>query len=119
MQILITGKSLKVTDAMEAYINKKVNALEKFFPGIIRADVIVGEESKHHVKSSSKLFVECKLEVPGYDVFARKEATKLYEAIDLMQDYLKMELKKYKSKTKGSSKKNRSAGRSNKEYKSE
>lgn len=115
MRIIITGRKLALTDAIESYVIKKVNAMEKFFDGIIRADVVVGEDTKSH-KKGNVFFAEAKLEVPGYDVFVRKEAAELYTAIDSLKDHLERELKKYKGKIGGLSKKKRTEGRLKKEY---
>jgi ribosomal subunit interface protein len=115
MQIIISSKGVKLTTAIEAYIEKKVSAVEKFFAGIIRADVTVGEDSKGHKKGNT-FFAECKLEVPGPDVFERETAKDLYSAIDAMRDCLEQELKKRKAKLHKNDKKIRSARRTNKEY---
>ncbi len=115
MHIIITGKEVDLTDAIEDYVTKKVNALEKFFNGIIRADVVVGEANKRHTKGND-FYAECKLEIPGNDVFVRKEAKSLYVAIDDLKDHLERELKKHKVKLQGNLKKKKIAARHNKEY---
>ena len=104
MQIIISGKQVDLTDAIEGYVTKKVNGLDKFFTGIIRVDITVGETNKRHQKGNL-FFAEGKLEIPGNDVFVRKEALSLYEAIDDMKDHLERELKKHKLKMRGNSKK--------------
>lgn len=117
MQIIISGKGVDLTDAIEGYITKKVNGLDRFFTGIIRADITVGEDIKRHHKGNL-FFAEGKLEIPGNDVFVRKEAQSLYEAIDDMKDHLERELKKHKLKLRGGKKKKLTA-RANKEYHAE
>lgn len=116
MRIIITGKGVNLTDAIESYVNKKINVLDKYFEGIIRADVVLGMETKHHVKGDV-FYAECKLEVPGNDVFHRETAKDLYAAIDGLRGRLDGELKKRKAKLKGNMKKRKVAGRKNKEYK--
>ncbi|MSU75785.1 MAG: ribosome-associated translation inhibitor RaiA [Candidatus Magasanikbacteria bacterium] len=115
MQIIISGRGLKLTDAIEDYVNKKVNGLEKFFSGIIRAEVTVGLETHHHNKGEI-FYAECKLEVPGHSVFAKKTDKTLYSAVDTMRDYLEGELKKHKAKLRGNERKKQLSGRDNKEY---
>lgn len=115
MQIIITGKNIELTDAIKAYVEKKIGGLDKFYSGIIRAQVEVGMDSKHHLKG--KVFVaECKLEVPGNDLFASKMEKTLYKAIDKVKDYLGAELKKRKAKTMEQDKKDKRLARSSKEY---
>ncbi len=118
MRIIISGKNIKLTGPIEDYTNKKIEGLEKFFSGIIRADVNLGMETRHHQKGKI-FFIECKLEVPGFDVFAKKNASSLYEAIDLLREYLELELKKHKAKLRAGEKKTRTARRNNKEYQEE
>lgn len=118
MQIIITGRGIKLTDAIEDYVNKKINSLEKFFPGIVRAEVVVGVDNHHHKKGT--IFVaECRLSVPGNDVFASKLELTLYKAIDKVRDYLEGELKKHKAKLRGNERRKNVTRRNNKEYHSE
>lgn len=118
MQLIISGKGLSVTDAIENYVTKKINPVEKFFKGIIRADVTVGLETKHRVKGEI-FFAECKLEIPGNDIFERESAKDVYAAIDGLRDGLEAELKKRKAKLHKNDHKIRTARRRNKEYVSE
>lgn len=115
MQILISGRGVNLTDPIEDYVTKKINSLDKFFKDIIRADVILGLETRHRVKGKI-FFAECKLGVPGYDVFTREAGTTLYEAIDLIKAKLEKDLKKHKIKLRGNEKKNRQTRRRHKEY---
>ena len=118
MRITIVGRGTKLTDAIEAYLDKKINSLEKFFPGIIRADVAVGVETHHHLKGEI-FFVECKLGVPGHDVFGKQTAAGVYEAMDLLHGQLKADLEKHKAKLHGRKTDDNQARRKNKEYRSE
>lgn len=95
MQIIISGKKMDLTEPIKDYAQKKIEGLDKFYDKIIRAVVEVGVESNHHQKG--KVFIaECKLEVPGKDLFASKNEKSLYKAIDKIRDYLEAELKKHK-----------------------
>lgn len=115
MQINITGKNIDLTDAIKDYVEKKVGSLEKFYNKIVRAHVTVGLESNHHLKG--KIFVcECKLEVPGNDLFASKNEKTLYKAIDKIRDYLEGELKKHKITRQEKDKKDKRLVRESKEY---
>ena len=118
MQVQITGKSMELTDAVKDYVNKKMLALNKFYnEKIIRAEVVLGVNSDHHQKGD-KFFAECKLDVPGKNLFALKEEDSLYKAVDKIRDYLELELKKYKLKQRVGSKDKKNT-REDKEYKIE
>jgi len=115
MQIQITGKGIELTQAIKDYVEKKISGLDKFFDQIIGAQVIVGMESHHHLKG--EIFIcECKLNVPGKDLFASKNEKDLYKAIDLVRDYMEEELKKHKEMTREKGRKDNQEVRNNKEY---
>ncbi|MFH1291651.1 MAG: ribosome-associated translation inhibitor RaiA [bacterium] len=115
MQIIITGKDIDLTDAIKDYVDKKIGGLEKFYDQIIRAKVNVGIETTRH--NNGKFFVaECRLEVPGNDLYASKNEKNLYKAIDKVKDYLDGELKRHKIKSRGRQKKERSSIRETKAY---
>ncbi len=116
MQINVTAKNIELTDAISSYVEKKFDALDKFFGGIIRAGVTLGLESTHHNKGDI-FFTECKLEVPGNDLFVKKEEASLYKAIDKVQDHLREELKKYLEKNSTELREEHNAIRENKGYK--
>ncbi|MFA6486503.1 MAG: ribosome-associated translation inhibitor RaiA [Candidatus Magasanikbacteria bacterium] len=118
MQVIITGKGIELTDAIKDYAEKKISGLDKFMEGIIRAHVTVGVETHHHLKG--EIFIcECKLEIPGNDVFASKNEKTLYKAIDKVRDYLETELKKHKAKFHRNDRKDHREGRDVKEYQAE
>ena len=118
MQILITGKGIELTLAIEQYIDKKFTGLERFFTPITKAEVVVGMETKHHVKGDI-FMAECRLTLPGSDAFASAQEKTLYQAIDALRDHLEAELKKRKVKLHGNIKKNKNATRASKEYQPE
>ncbi len=115
MRITIVGRGAKLTSAIESYLDKKISSLEKFFPGIIRANIAMGMETHHHLKGKI-FFVECKLEVPGYDVFGKQTSESVYEATDRLHNHLKVELEKHKVKLRSRKSKENQARRKNKEY---
>jgi len=118
MQIILTAKGIELTDTIREYTEKKISSLDKFYDQIIRAHVVIGMENHHHMKG--KVFMaECKLEVPGNDLFASKTEADLYKAIDKVRDYLEGELKKHKVMMREKEKKAKRAVRESKEYKVE
>lgn len=105
-----------MTDAIKDYVEKKIGTLDKFYDRILKADVKVGKESDHHLKG--EIFIcECKLDVPGVDLFASKNEKNLYKAIDKVRDYLEGELKKHKILQREKIKKDKRQVRAGKEYK--
>ncbi|MFA6423987.1 MAG: ribosome-associated translation inhibitor RaiA [Candidatus Magasanikbacteria bacterium] len=118
MQINITGKNIDLTEAIKDYVEKKISGLDKFYDKIVRAHVIVGKENQHHLKGN--VFVcECKLDLPGNDLFVSKTEPDLYKAIDKVRDHLEEEIKKHKTTQREKDKKDKREVRENKEYKIE
>lgn len=118
MQLAITGKDLQLTGAISQYTEKKIGTLDKYFDGIMRGSVTLGMETHHHQKGDI-FYAECKLEVPGTDIFAKTTSKDVYSAIDILLDSMKAEIKKHKQKLKGDEKKKKITGRSVKEYQAE
>ena len=115
MQVLITGKGVELTEAIKDYAEKKISGLDKCFDQILRAVIVVGVETHHHLQG--KIFVcECKLDVPGKDLFASKSEKDMYKAIDKVRDYLEVELKKHKVMLREKDKKDKRKVREAKEY---
>jgi putative sigma-54 modulation protein len=115
MQIIISGKGMDLTEAIKAYVDKKIGGLEKFYDQIIKAEVKVGKETDHHLKG--EIFIaECRLDVPGVDLFASKNEKNLYKAIDKVRDYLEGELKKHKVLQREKIKKDKRRVREEKSY---
>jgi putative sigma-54 modulation protein len=76
------------------FIEKKIPKLEKFFEGILGADVYLRLNSQPIENKK----VEVRLKIPGYDIFAEREAKTFEEATDLCIDALKAQLTKAKEK---------------------
>ena len=115
MQLIISGKGIDLTPAIEEYVNKKIGSIEKFYDRIVRAHVTVGLDSNHSVKGK-KFFAECKLEVPGPDIFVMETGEDLYAAIDVMRNRIEDEVKKHKEKFSMTSEQKKES-REEKEYK--
>lgn len=118
MEILVSSKKFTLTDAVVQYAEKKIETVEKFFSNIIKAEVIVGMETNRHQKGDV-FYAECKLSVPGTELFAKSEAKDAYQALDLLKDNMEREVKKYKEKLQGNIKKVKTVARKNKEYNTE
>ena len=117
MQLIISGKGMDLTPAIEEHVNKKIGSIEKFYDRIVRAHVTVGIDSNHHLKGK-KFFAECKLEVPGPDIFVMETSEDVYAAIDVMRSRVEDEVKKHKEKFNMRSE-DKAATREEKGYKEE
>lgn len=98
MEIKIHSVHFNADQKLVEFVNKKVNKLDTFFDGIIKAEitlkVLKPETNKNKIS-------ELKLSIPGKDyLFARKQADSFEEATDLTIDAIRKQLTKYKEKLK-------------------
>lgn len=92
MNVKVTGKDMKVTEAINDYAEKKLERIEKYFEGEdINATVTIKAEKSLQV---AEIQVNTK-----FDLFrAVTEHSDLYAAIDKDIDILEGQIRKYKTK---------------------
>ena len=101
MKIKIKATNLKLTPAMESYIEEKMAMLEKFLGNrqILNVAFEVEMTTKHHLKG--EIFrAEVNLSLPGQLLRVEKTEKDLYKAIDKVKDHLAQQIVKYKEKLK-------------------
>ncbi len=92
MNIVITGKDLKATEAIKEYVEKKLERIEKYFEG---------EEIKVTVKMKNEKgsqIAEIQVNVKAYMIRAVTETKDLYASIDKDIDILEGQIRKIKTK---------------------
>ena len=99
MNILIHSIHFDADKKLLDLINKKVKKLDQYFDSIIRSEVFlkIDKASTTHNK-----VVEIKLNVPGNDLFVKRQCQSFEEAADECTDALRQQLKKRKEKTRRS-----------------
>ena len=90
MEIKVTGKELKITDAINDYIERKMDRLEKYFENA-EAEVIARVERNTQI-------AEIKVMANGETFRAVTEDKDLYASIDKDIDILEGQIRKYKTK---------------------
>jgi len=91
MQLSISGHHIDVTDALKAYVEDKMQKLERHYDHITNAHVILSVEKL-------KQRAEATIHVSGADVFADADSEDLYAAIDKLADKLDRQILKHKEK---------------------
>ncbi|MCA6071947.1 MAG: ribosome-associated translation inhibitor RaiA [Endomicrobium sp.] len=100
MQINITARHLKLTDAIDSYIRKKITKYEKLFNGDDAwAHAILSVEKNRQI-------TEVVFHVGKLSFRAREQSDDLYASIDVTIDKLKKQLKKQKEISKDNRKNN-------------
>jgi putative sigma-54 modulation protein len=83
------------------FIQKKINKLETFYDRLVDGEVFL----RLNNEGIENKTVEIKLNVPGTQLFAIEKARSFEAATDQATDALRMQLKKFKTKTKINTKK--------------
>jgi len=98
MKIQIKSVHFDADVRLEDHIHTKVNKLTTFYTDIIGVEVFLKAEKVAIVDNK---VVTIKLEIPGNDLVAEKQAKTFEEATDLATEALQKQLKKYKDKKIG------------------
>ena len=92
MNIVITGKELKATEAIKEYVERKLERIERYFEG---ADIDVSVKIK---TERAYQIAEMQVSVKGYSIRAVTETKDLYASIDKDIDILEGQIRKIKTK---------------------
>jgi len=91
MHISITARKFTLNDDLREYVEKEVSHLDRFYDGVIDADVVLGWEKRTR-------FVEITLKVNGVVLVAHDRSERMEKSIDSVVEKLERQLKKYKEK---------------------
>ena len=91
MRYTITGRNIEVTPGLKAAVEKKIGKLEHFFTP--DTEVIVALSAQ---KDRQK--IEVTIPVKGNTIRAEESSTDMYVSIDLVEEVIERQLKKYRTK---------------------
>jgi putative sigma-54 modulation protein len=87
-----------VTKDINRYIHKKISKLDSFIPRQVRrsahAEVRLSESKSRDKKQCT---AEVNLYLPGEVIAAKETTVNMYAAVDIVEEKLKAQLRKYKS----------------------
>ncbi|MDR0939574.1 MAG: ribosome-associated translation inhibitor RaiA [Mediterranea sp.] len=95
MEIRVQSIHFDATEQLQAFIQKKVTKLERFYEDITRAEVSL-KVTKPETAANKEAGI--KLLVPNGELYASKVCDTFEEAIDLDVEALEKQLIKYKEK---------------------
>ena len=91
MQLNISGHHVHVTSAIENYLIRKLEKIERHNESIVNGQVILSvNQNRQHA--------EGRIHCSGMDLFAESTNRNLYAAIDAMTDKLDRQVTEYKRK---------------------
>ena len=93
MQVLITGRHMEMTQALQDYVKNKVERVNKYLENIKEADVILSVEKYRHS-------AEITIKANGITINGEEETDDMYCSIDRVMDKIERQVKKYKGKIK-------------------
>ncbi|MCD8119454.1 MAG: ribosome-associated translation inhibitor RaiA [Lachnospiraceae bacterium] len=91
MRYTITGRNIDVTEGLKTAVYEKVGKLERYF----------AEDTEVHVTLSvekDRQKIEVTIPVKGNVIRAEQVSSDMYVAIDLVEEIIERQLKKYKNK---------------------
>lgn len=91
MQYIITGRNIDITDGLRSRIQKKIGKLERYFNDDTEVYVTLSVE-----KDRQK--IEVTIPVRGTIIRSEQESSDMYVSIDLVQEIIERQLKRYKTK---------------------
>ena len=91
MKIKIFGKNIEVTEGIRSAVEEKIGKLDKYFAEETRVDVTLSVN-----KNEQK--VEVTIPVKGRIIRAEEISDDMYVSIELVEEVIERQLKKYKNK---------------------
>ncbi len=97
MKVSIKSIHFKTDAKLEQFIEKKVSKLSGLYEGVLASEVTLKVDK---AETSENKITEIRLQVPGYDLYAKKQCNTFEEATDTAVSALKKQLEKHKEKFK-------------------
>ncbi len=91
MRFIITGRNIELTPGLQEAVENKLRKLDKYFTPAAEAQVTLSVE-----KEGQK--IEVTIPVKGRIIRAEQASDDMYVSIDLVQETIERQLKKYKNK---------------------
>lgn len=92
MRITISGKNIDITQGLRSAVEDKLSRLEKYFTPDTIVNVTLSVTKKRHQK------MEATIPVKGNIIRAEQESDDMYVTIDLVEEVIEAQLKKYRQK---------------------
>jgi putative sigma-54 modulation protein len=91
MKYIISGRNIVITDGLKDAVIEKIGKLERYFTEDTEAQITLSVE-----KDRQK--IEVTIPVKGSTIRAEQTSTDMYVSIDLVEETIERQLKKYKTK---------------------
>ena len=91
MNLVISGRNIEITEGLRSAVEEKIGKLERYF----------NPETEVHVTMSterSRQKIEITIPMKGTIIRAEETSTDMYVSIDLVEEVIERQLRKYKNK---------------------
>jgi len=99
MNIKINSVKFSPTRQLESFVEEKIKKLGQFSEDIIGAEIFLKLENTQNLENK---VAEIRLEIPGNELFAKKQSKSFEESTDGAIDALKKQITRHKEKRKAS-----------------
>ena len=104
-KIELSGIHVSADEDIKKYARKKIAKLDGYMPKHARksahAEVKIEESTAKKAKGQKQYVAEVTIFVPGEVITAKETTVNMYAAIDIVEEKLKAQLRRYKSMTSG------------------
>ena len=91
MRITITGRNIELTEGLKAAVEEKLSKLEKFFAPDTDVFVTLSVEKERQK-------IEVTIPIKGHVIRSEQSSNDMYVSIDLVEEVIERQLRKYKNK---------------------
>ncbi len=91
MKFIISGRNIEVTEGLRAAVEDKIGKLEKYFTSDTEVHVTMSVEKERQK-------IEVTIPVKGNIIRSEQVSNDMYVSIDLVEEIIERQLKKYKNK---------------------
>jgi putative sigma-54 modulation protein len=97
MNIQINAVGFNASSKLETFVNDKVKKLMQFYDDIIGAEIFLKQTNTTDPENK---VAEIRLEIPGNDLFVKKQSKTFEQSTDSACDALRRQISKHKEKYK-------------------
>jgi putative sigma-54 modulation protein len=98
MNIKINSVKFSATKKLESFVENRIKKLSQYSDDIVGAEVFLKLEKTQDLENK---VAEIRLELPGSELFAKKQSKSFEESTDNVIDALIKQINKHKEKRKG------------------
>jgi len=97
MNVSINSVHFKADNKLEQFIERKVGKLSGLYEGVIGSEITLKIDK---AETNENKIAEIRIQIPGYDLYAKKQSNTFEEATDTAVSAIRKQLEKHKGRLK-------------------